>query len=350
MKKEIALLSALTTALVLLVAFIPGSAFAQRKPVILRLVVSTPAGDKLQTYRDTEMAKRFNERAKGEYSIEVYPGGGGITKIPEFFDAVRTGVVEMMHMIWGSYSFQDQRLGLLELPFLFANSRATSEATKRMLTLYDPILQERFNAKGLSLMATGGLGLFSQKPIEELGDLKGLLTATVSPGSSVLMKTLGAAPLTIVYTDIYESLSKKIANATTMSSHGGIVLSFTDSCRHFTPFYGISSVGGYAINLDVWKKMPPRIQKILLEETQTAADWMNHMVAFEIPRQDTKTLSEKGVQVHYLSRAEREKWAKLLEPYKEKQFSTFGDLGKRMKEIADDANRKFPYSPDENAL
>lgn len=143
-----------------------------KKPVTLRLVTPTPEGDYPQTYRDKELAKRFTERAKGEYVIEVY-AGGALAKLPEYFDAVRVGAVDMAFSNWGMFAFLDGRLGLLELPFLFANNYAANEACKDLLPLYDRIFQERFNAKGLGMMNTGGLNLFFHKACEETGRLEG---------------------------------------------------------------------------------------------------------------------------------------------------------------------------------
>jgi TRAP-type C4-dicarboxylate transport system substrate-binding protein len=251
---------------------------------------------------------------------------------------------------WGMYSFMDPRLGLLETPFLFNNNYATSAGMKHLLPLYDQILQEKFNAKGLAMMNTGGLGLWSKKPIKSLEDWKGLLTASVSPITSTLIKDLGGAPVTIVFFEIYEALAKKTVDAAAQSAHGGVVFQFPEVCKHFTAFFSIPASAGYSINLDVWKKMPPHIQKILLEETARAADWMANVLVTELPDSDLKVFKEKGVTVYYLPKAERDKWAKQLDPYVGKQLSSFGELGQKVKKIADDMNKKYPYMPDKGII
>lgn len=345
----------LLTLFVLVVAFfVAGSvvcqdAYAQKKPIVLRLVIATPEGDFVQTFRDKEMAKRFNERAKGEYVIEVYPGMA-LAKLPEFFDAVRIGAVEMQFSNWGTFVFMDARLGLLELPFLFNSNKACAEGSKLLLPLFDPILQEKFNAKGMGMMGTGGLGMWSPKPIKALEDMKGTLVASVSPPMSILIKSLGGSPVTIPFPDIYESLQKKIVDSSAQSAHGGVVFQYPDSCKHFTAFFGIPAVAGYTINLDVWKKMPPRIQKILIEETNKAAEWMADMLENRLPDMDLKVFKDKGVSVYYLPKAERDKWAKQLQPYNDKQFSGFGDLGQKVKKISDEINKKYPYVPDKSIM
>ena len=77
---------------------------------------------------------------------------------------------------------------------------------------------------------------------------------------------------------------------------------------------------------------------------------MHNVLETELPDNDLKVFKEKGVTVNYLSNAERERWAKKLDSYKEKQFSGFGELGEEIKKIADDVNKKYPYVPDKTAL
>ena len=314
-----------------------------KKPVVLRLVIATSEGDWPQTYRDKEMAKRFNERANGEYVIEVY-AGGALAKLPEFFDAVRIGAVEMEFSNWGMFTFLEPKLGLLETPFLFNNNYAANAACKKMLPLFDKIFQEKFNAKALAMTNTGGLGLWSQKPIKTLDDWKGLLVGSVSPVTSTLIKGLGGSPVTIPFYEIYESLQKKVVDAAAQSAHGGVVFGFPEVCKYFTAFYGIPAPAGYSINLKVWKKMPPHIQTILLEETQKATEWMSHITVTELPEKDLSVFKEKGVSVYYVPKEEREKWAAQLESYRKEQLSSHGELGKEIERIADEVNKEYPYT------
>ena len=347
-KKSVWYFAVLTYA-VAVVMMVTGPAVAAKKPVIIRLVIATPEGDWPQSYRDKEMAKRFIQRANGEYVIEVY-AGGALAKLPEFFDAVRIGAVEMQASNWGMFSFMEPRLGLYEIPFLFNGNSATAAAAKKMLPLFQPILEQRFNARGLGAMSTGGLGIWSQKPIKTLDDLKGLLVASVSPGTSNMLKELGASPVTIVYTDIYESLQKHVVDAATQSAHGGVVFSFPEVCKYYTAMYSMPAPAGYTINLDVWKKMPPHIQQILIEETDKAADWMNNVGITELPDMDLKTFEEKGVNVYYLPEDERARWVDKIKPYMDAQLERFGELGAQVRKIADEVNKQYPYKPNKESL
>jgi TRAP-type C4-dicarboxylate transport system substrate-binding protein len=341
--KRTSLLSVLVIAFFLINIIISGSALAQKKPVVLRLVVPAPAGDYPMTYKDLELAKRFNERAKGEYVIEVH-AGGALAMLPEYFDAVRIGAVEIADAPWAMYDNLDPRLGAVETPFLFASMEAQNSALKELEPLYDQILQEKFNARGFGLLNSGGMQLFSTRPVKSLEDWKGLLCGAISPPTAVLIKELGGSPVTIMWTDMYESMQKKVVDATTQGTHGGLILGLPDVCKYITVFFGVAGWNGYSINLDLWKKMPKHIQQALQEEIGKAAEWMTKITSTTLGDDDMKAFKEKGASVYFLTREERERWIKALSSYKEKHLASLGEFGQKVKKIAEDANKRHPYS------
>lgn len=344
MKKTSLPIAVLVMAAFLSSVFILGtqSAYA-KKPVLLRLVIPTPPGDWPLTFKDKELAKRFNARAKGEYVMEVH-AGGALAKLPEYFDAVRIGAVEIADAPWGFFGFLDPRLSLIELPFLFESMGAVTYACEDYVKLYDPLLQEKFNAKGLALVNTGGIQLYSTKPVKTLEDWKGLLVGGISPPTSKMIKQLGGSAVTIVYTDMYESLQKKVIDATTQGTHGGLVLGMVDVCKYLTVFHSVAAWNGYTINLDVWKKMPKHIQELLQEELDNTADWFNNTVMTKLGDDDMKALKEKGVSVYILPKEERNRWEKIIAPDNEKELAKFGEFGEKVKKIAEEANKRHPYT------
>jgi TRAP-type transport system periplasmic protein len=342
MKKSLALLSIVILALFAVSLISVSPAFAQKKPIILRMVVPIPTSDYPLGTLVEDFAKRFNARAESlGYKMEGH-GGGALAKLPEYFDALRVGSVEMACAPWGFYAFMDPRLALIETPFLINNQAAGAYASKQFLPLYDQILQEKFNQKGLALMSLGGVELISTKPVKTMEDWKGLLAAALSPTTAQMVKDLGGAPTTIMWTDYYESLQKKVIDAVTTGTHGAVATNLMDVCKNATLFYGINSWNGYSINLDIWKKMPPNVQKILQEEATKTADEM-HKIMVKLDADDLKVFKDKGVTVYSVPTAERDRWVKVLTPFKDKQLSSFGEFSTKIKQIADEANKKFPY-------
>jgi len=307
---------------------------------IIRLVVPAAAGDPL-TYKDEELARRFNERVKGQYKIQVFPGES-LARIPEYFDAVRVGAIEMADIAWGIYAGHDPRLSLIETPFLFNNIEAGMAAAKRLLPLHDKILQERFNAKALGLIHFSGIEFLSLEPIKKIEDLKGMMIGAISPAMANMIQELGASPVTVMWTDLYTSLQKGVIDGTANGTHGSIENGLLDVCSDVTYFFGAAAWNGYTINLDLWKSMPENVREILLEETEKAVDWMhNKFLEYEVS--DMETFIKRGKNIHIISSDERERWRKKLLPYQEKQLSSMGEFGLKVKEIADDVNSKYPY-------
>ncbi|MFC1838304.1 TRAP transporter substrate-binding protein [Thermodesulfobacteriota bacterium] len=309
-------------------------------PVVLRLVVPTPAGDML-TVKDQELAQNFNKRANGEYKIQVFPGES-IVRVPEYLDAVRVGAIEMADTAWGIYSGHDKRLGVTEMPFLFNNLNACVDAVERLLTLYDDLLQKKFNQKALSLFAIGGMELISTRPVKTLKDWKGLMTGAINPQISALTQMLGGAPVVVTWTDLYTSLQKKIIDAGLCNTHQILTFSLTDVCKNVTVFYGASGWQGYSINLNVWNKMPEHIKEILLDEADKAAKKM-HREFMRLHDEDIEILRTKGIKVHVIPPEERKIWARKLRPYFKKEISFMGDFGDKVMRIADDVNSRNPY-------
>jgi TRAP-type C4-dicarboxylate transport system substrate-binding protein len=242
------------------------------------------------------------------------------------------------------YSFLDPRLGVVELPFMFNNNDSAAYTAIHALPLYDQILQEKFNAKGLGLFNLGFLDLLANRPIKTLEDWKGLMVGAISPPVAAMVKGLGGSPVTIMWTDFYESLQKKVIDGATNSMRGHVSMNLIDVCKHYTVFYGVAAFNGFSINLDVWNKMPKHIQQLLQEEVASSVEWFHKTWGLTVEADDVKTFKQKGVSIYTLPSGERERWVQVLTPLKEKQLASLGVFGQKVKQIADEANKRYPYS------
>jgi TRAP-type C4-dicarboxylate transport system substrate-binding protein len=344
MKKQYSTVVICFTAMLLFFggAFIWSQPADAKGPIIIRLIQPAPAGDFPLTYKDMELAKRFNARTD-EYKIEVF-AGGTLAKIPEFIDAVRIGAVEMACIDWGIFSFLDPRLGAEGIVFLSDSEEANIAMAMPMVPLFDQVFQEKFNQKALGRYSTGLMQLYSNKPVKSLEDMKGLLVGSGSPPTSDMLKALGASPVYINWTDLFESLQKHIIDATMQTSHGAVAMQIIEATKYLTPFYGHGCWNGYTINLDIWKKMPKQIQTILQEEVNVACDWMGKTELKLAYEDDPKALKKKGLKVFVLSKTERDRWKTQAAPLQEKQIASLGEFGQKIKAIADEANKRFPYN------
>jgi TRAP-type C4-dicarboxylate transport system substrate-binding protein len=311
-----------------------------KEPITIRLIQPAPPGDQL-VLKDEALAERFNARAGGDYVIKVYPSET-LAKVPEFFDAVRTGSAEMASIGWPIFTFQDSRLGLIALPFLFDSVEGFAAIQDELVTLYDPVFQETFNAKALGAFNTGGMDYIGNKPVKVLDDWKDLLIGAIDAPLAYMVDQWGAASQVIMWIDLYGNLEKNVVDGAMNGLHGTIMMKMTDVIDYATVFYSESGMNGYTINLDVWNDMPENIQNILLEEVvATCTEFNDLFVGYD--KTDPEEIRDMGIDVYYLPKAERDKWKALVMSYTNQELDTGGEIGAALRLLAEEANDKYPY-------
>jgi TRAP-type C4-dicarboxylate transport system substrate-binding protein len=308
-----------------------------KEPVILRLTIPSPAGDKL-TVNAEELGQKLSERTNGAYQIKVYPGEQ-LVKVPETMDAVRTGAVEMASIGLGIFAGIDP--GLAEIPLLYNNVRANAAACRPSIELYNEILRGKLNQLGVATYTTGGQELESKKPVKTLEDWKGLLVGATNPEGAALATSLGASPVVIMWTECYSNLEKGVVDAVLTSTQWTIISGLADVSDYVTRFYATPTFNTYLINLDIFNKMPKDAQDILIEEAWKASDEMSAMhIAQET--EDKDTLIGLGMEVYDLPKAERDRWIQAVKPYVDEKLASLGDFGAKIRQIAEKANADNP--------
>jgi TRAP-type C4-dicarboxylate transport system substrate-binding protein len=98
-----------------------------------------------------------------------------------------------------------------------------------------------------------------------------------------------------------------------------------------------------SINLDAYNKMPKDIQKILLDCGLTAQKNTNAFFV-NVAKENTTTLTNAGLKVYVLPKAERDIWAAKVKPYVDELLNNMGaDTGAKFKAISAEANASNPY-------
>jgi len=311
------------------------SSSKNRGAVTVRLAIPNPPRDEL-TLNAEKFASEVTRETGGAYEVRVFPGET-MVKVPEMYNAVRQGSIEMS--VVGIGIFEGLHPGLAEYPMSYDSIEANAAAAKPLLELFSSEIFEKFlNMKGLAAYTTGAQELISKRPVRTLEDWKGLLVGTGNRQGSALVSALGGAPVTVFWTDFYSGLSKGTIDAALNSMRSDIVYKLTDSAEHVTLFYGQPTFLSYNINLDVWKKMPPDVRKIFLEEAQKACDEMNAYQIRAWKEMDRGKLVDLGAEIYDVPDEERARWKSRVQPYTDKKIAALGDLGTRIKQIMDKAN------------
>ena len=339
MKRLSILLIALLVAL-LAAGSILSCAAEPGKPVVLRMGdIDPPAKFALSE----AMVERFNERAEGKAVIELHHTEE-LVSMPEMFDAVRTGAVEICMMPMGMFGQLDPRLAAVEIPFMYNNIRACQAAQEPLFPFYADFLEKEYNQKLLALFPCPGLELCSAKrPVVTLEDWDGLLVQSISPVTAVVIETLGGAPVPIPWIEGYQALQKGLVDATIQSC--GFMKDF--GLYEVSDYVTVSNLAPASlmitINLDAWNSLSKDAQDILVEEFQQLQGEKSEAHTVEGETAPGILADELGMEVTYLDKAERAIWSGMLSSYNEQIIADLGEFGQELMQIAEEANSKFPY-------
>ena len=341
MKRLSVILMALFVTSLLIISTVSYSIAAPKKATVLRLGVPWPPMDPV-TVNIQAFVDAFNKRAAGKYVINLHPGES-LIKMGESFDALRTGAVEMAGWPIGVFASVDRRFAAAEIPFLANNAKVDAAMQVDLMPLYGEFMEKKFNMRPVFTFTCLALDIIGVEPIRAVNDWKGMLMQSISPQSAKFIEAMGGAPVAMPFVEGYQALQKKVVNAVMVSPQFMIMFKLNEVAQYVTCGYLIPASLMVAVNMDAFRKMPKDIRDIFVEEGLKAQKSTNNFFV-NIAGENAKTLRDMGLEVYNLPKAERDKWAKILQPYRDSLFDSMGpEFSAQVKKIADNANAKYPY-------
>jgi TRAP-type C4-dicarboxylate transport system substrate-binding protein len=213
---------------------------------------------------------------------------------------------------------------VLDLPLGYPNNTVP---TKLANAFYDKFKPKEFNdVKVLWFHAQApGIVHTKTKPITKLEDLKGMKMRTYGSNAK-LMSLLGGTPVAMPMTDVYDALSRGVAEGLMCAYEATEGFRFGDQLKYSTENYATSYSAVFAIvmNKDKWNSLPPDIQKII---DTMSKEYIEKYAAMwdDIEISGKAYLVKRGNKINTLSKEEEAKWVEKAQPI-------FDDYVKKMKE------------------
>src|SRR3954452_14194942 len=213
-------------------------------------------------------AKAVEEESGGRIEVALKPMGG-YGKPAELFPMVEKGAIEMAARVQGYHPGRFPQSAVMELPFMFQNSIAGTEA---MMSLYKEGLLDKDYAsvKVLGLYVLPPYPIFTTgKKIQSIRDFRGLRIRTPSITVGVALAKLGAVPLGIPINAIGDTIASGYVDAiaygwdsvTTTKGAGGKFLS--DQLNVVIDARLASPALMVVMNRVKWDAMPDDLKKII---------------------------------------------------------------------------------------
>lgn len=248
------------------------AAAAQAETFRLRIASGHPAVNTyvnlMQNYFVPEVTKRVKERTK--HTVEFVEGyGGSMVKVADTLEGVQSGIIDI-----GGYCFcfEPSNLPLHAFQVMLPFGTMDPEVSVRMArAVYDKVpymsnvFEEKFNQKLLALIADNGYNLGTNFEWSSVGDLKGKKLA----GAGLNLKWLeyaGAVPVQGSLPEAYTGLQTGVYLGWIMFPSGWVNFKLYEQAKYYTEIgFGAITWHGLTINKARWSKLPPDVQKVILE-------------------------------------------------------------------------------------
>jgi len=238
--------------------------------------------------------------------------GGQIAKPRGVMDALKNklgdiGVVTTV--------FHSSKLPLNNLPYYtpFVSSNPTLVG-KVMDELTDkfPAFQKQFDDQNQILLTSYSsidtYGIFTKKKIEKMDDVKGLKLNAAGP-NALYVKSLGGVGVLGSLLTYANQIKTGVTDGCIIWPEATITFKIAEVAPHYLEtHFGTGVNKSLTINKDVWKGLPPQVQKVLKE---TARDYRDKVAEATLAKAaaSMKKFKAMGGTVVTLSNADRKKWA-----------------------------------------
>ncbi len=162
-----------------------------------------------------------------------------------------------------------------------------------------PEVQAEFTRQNLYCLNRSSLGIYkliSKKPVRNLADLKGMKLRIIGGDyPAEMVKAAGAVPVFQAVQDMYEGFMRGVTDGILLGTPAIYAYRLNEVGKYIG--WPIGGVLGWAncINLNLWKKLSPDMQKLL---QQTATEWGARDLQAMLDNENTfaQKLKDAGVQ------------------------------------------------------
>ena len=294
-----------------LVALAPRIASAQEFTIKIATVApdNTPWSEMLKRYK-----KSVEEKSGGRIKVKVFLGGTLGDENSTVTKAIR-GHIEAVGASTGALASQIPELNVVELPYLFRDYAEADFVIDNVLT---KPMEEVFRSYGLVLgfWSENGYRHFGTKDkfVKAPGDLKGKkMRSQESPVHLEMYKAFGASPVPIATTEVLTALQTGTVDGFDQAILYAIAASWHKTIKFYTVSNHIYQPAIIAFNKQWFDKLPPDLQKILLDEGRAIQVKGRKNIRKIIPDL-IEVLKAEKVQVYELNAAERAVFEKASMP------------------------------------
>ena len=287
-------------------------ALAQSKPVKMKFSYGGPPKGPFYNQVYVTFVDNVKKQSQGKLDITIFPSGT-LLKSKDAYKGIVNGVADM------TWTSQVRSPGLfpltdvVSLPFMIPSMEIGTAVLNDLYKEFPEIQAEYSKVHVLWLWGTLMVELHTtKKPVRTLEDIKGMKIACHA-GPARTLKALGASPVVMPITDIYQSLEKGVVDG------AAVPYGWFGNFRYYevTKFHTNAHMGGGAtmtiLNKKRWESLSPDMQKVI---SDAGALGLKASVSGGRDQRDLgiRKATERNQEMITLTPAERKRWVKTALP------------------------------------
>jgi TRAP-type C4-dicarboxylate transport system substrate-binding protein len=261
----------------------------------------------------TPWAQEVAKRSNNQLTVKLYPAMQLGGRPPELYRQAVQGISDIIFSLPGYTSADFPMMALTELP---GTAESGADGTRKLWANFDKFLARDFkDTKVLMLWNSDTASLMSKnKPIKTLEDMKGMKIRTPSAAQSAQLTALGATPIDMPVTQIYNNLDRGVIDATMIPTSAALDFKLIEVVKYFTinaplgrsPFMVVMNKARY-------EKLAPNLRKVIDDTTGLELS-LKAAAAYDKKNHQAVDAAEKTREVFPLPAEERQRWIEAFKP------------------------------------
>lgn len=315
MKKIMLLFSVLLVMFVTLI--IPGCKAAEPEVIELKFAYAMPPMAYDFENVQVAWAKGIEEATHGRLKITWFPGES-LVKERDQYDATVSGVVDGCQLWTAATPGRFPRADIGYIPMMYPSAKVSSRVYYELMEKYG-FDTEFKNVKFLYVTGFAPSHIQSQKPVRTIEDFKGLRVAVDNEILAWGVEAMGATPVSLPTMDWYMGLERGTIDSVVFGWEALFAFKVIEVTKYRVDCPYRSVCAPTIMNLDVWKKLPGDVKKVIEEHSgvkfseNTGATIDEHFAGVKFGVIDVdKKMGNPGI--YELPKAEKERWKQALMP------------------------------------
>ena len=261
----------------------------------------------------TPWSREVAQRSNNQLTVRLFPSMQLGGKPPELYRQTVQGITDATFTLPGYTSADFPMMALTELP---GTANSADDGTKKLWANFDKFLARDFQgSKILMLWNSDSASLMSKnKPLRTLEDLKGLKIRTPSAAQSAQLAALGATPIDMPVTQIYNNLDRGVIDASMIPMSAALDFKLIEVAKYYTIDAPLGrSPFMVAMNKGRYDKFPADLKKVIDDTTGLQLS-LKGAATYDKKNHEAIAAAKKDREVIPLAPQERQRWMEAFKP------------------------------------